>query len=108
MDPFFQPETVMAEPKSVWERLNVAGDQLADTLKRLLREGSVRRIIVKSAKGRTLLDLPVNAGVLGLLLAPAWVTIGAVAALVGGLTLDVERAQSPGGPEAPGTPPSAS
>ena len=93
----------MAEPKSVWERLNVAGDQLVDTLKRLLREGTVRRIIVKSAQGRTLLDLPVNAGVVGFLLAPAWITIGAVAALVGGLTLDVER--TPQGPDS--TEPSA-
>ena len=87
----------MAESKSVWERLNVAGDQLVSTLKRLLREGTVRRIIVKSAQGRTLLDLPVNAGVLGFVLAPAWVTVGAVAALVGGLTLDVER--TPEGPD---------
>lgn len=98
----------MAEPKSTWERLNVAGDQLVDTLKRLLREGSVRRIVVKNAQGRTLLNLPVNAGVVGLLLAPFWLTAGAVAALVGGLTLDVERTQPPGGPEAPGTPPGAS
>jgi hypothetical protein len=93
----------MAEPKSVWERLNVAGDQLVDTLKRLLREGTVRRIIVKSKQGRSLLDLPVNAGVLGFVLAPAWVTVGAVAALVGGLTLDVERTQPPAGSDTPTT-----
>jgi hypothetical protein len=97
----------MAEPKGAWERLNVAGDQLVDTLKRLLREGSVRRIIVKNAQGRTLLDLPVNAGVVSLALAPFWISAAAVAALVGGLTLDIERREAPGGPEASGTPPSA-
>jgi Domain of unknown function (DUF4342) len=91
----------MAEPRSVWESLNVAGDQAVDTLKRLLREGNVRRIRIKSKQGRTLLDLPVNAGVLGFVLAPAWVTVGAVAALVGGLTIDVERTQTPAGPDAP-------
>ena len=73
----------MNESKGAWERLNVAGDQLVGTLKRLIREGSVRRIIVKNSQGRTLLDVPVNAGVVGLALAPFWLTAGAVAALVG-------------------------
>jgi hypothetical protein len=98
----------MDEPKRVWEQLNVAGDQLVDTLKRLLREGNVRRILVKSRQGRTLLDLPVNAGIVGFLLAPAWVTLGTVAALVGGLTVDVERAQSSGESDSSETPPSPS
>ena len=96
----------MTESKGAWERLNLAGDQLVDTLKKLLREGSVRRIIVKNARGRTLMDVPVNAGVVGLALAPFWLTAGAVAALVGGLTLDIERRTTPGGPEASETPPS--
>ena len=92
----------MAESKTVWERLNLAGDQVVDTLKRLIREGSVRRIIVKSRQGRTLLDLPVTAGVVGLALAPAWVTIATVGALVGGLTVDVERSAEPEGPTTTG------
>ena len=97
----------MTEAKGTWERLNVAGDQLVDTLKRLLREGSVRRIVVRK-QGRTLLDVPVNAGVVGLALAPFWLTAGAVAALVGGLTLDVERRPEPGGSDSSETPPSPS
>ena len=97
----------MTEAKSTWERLNVAGDQLVDTLKKLLREGSVRRIVVRK-QGRTLLDVPVNAGVVGLALAPFWLTAAAVAALVGGLTLDVERRPEPGDSSGSETPPSPS
>ena len=97
----------MTEAKGTWERLNVAGDQLVDTLKRLLREGSVRRIVVRK-QGRTLLDVPVNAGVVGLALAPFWLTAGAVAALVGGPTLDVERRSESGDSDSSETPPSPS
>ncbi|MCI0572290.1 MAG: DUF4342 domain-containing protein [Myxococcaceae bacterium] len=88
----------MSEPSSTWERLTVAGDQLAAALKRLVREANVRRVVVKNAHGRTLLDVPITAGAVGFVLAPAWVTVGAIAALVGGLTLEVERVEGAGNP----------
>lgn len=91
----------MTAPTGTWERMNVAADQVVDTLKRLIREGTVRRILVKNAQGRTLLDLPVTAGAVGLLLAPAWLVAGTVAALVGGLTIDIERAPTAPPPTGP-------
>src|SRR5512139_2199753 len=36
--------------------IKVAGDKLKSTLKQLLREGNVRRVIIRNASGRTLLD----------------------------------------------------
>jgi hypothetical protein len=80
---------------TTWERMNVATDEAVGAIKGLLREGTVRRIVVRNGAGRTLLDVPVTAGAVGLLLAPAWLVFGAAAALVGGLTIDVERTAAP-------------
>ena len=48
--------------------IKVASDKLKDTLKQLLREGNVRRVVIRNASGRTLLDMPLTAGVAGAVL----------------------------------------
>ena len=47
------------------EEISVAGGKLKATLKNILREGNVRRIMIQNSSGRTLLDLPLTAGVVG-------------------------------------------
>jgi hypothetical protein len=94
------------DAKSVVERLEVASDELVQTVKDLIREGNVRRITVKNAEGRVLMDLPLTAGIVGVLLLPVWATLGAIAALAGGFKIEVERTPPPekpaAGPEQPG------
>ena len=41
-----------------WEELKVTGDQLVDTVKRLVQEGNVRRIVIKNAEGQTYMEIP--------------------------------------------------
>jgi hypothetical protein len=76
------------------EEFKVTGDKLKEKLKELIREGNVRRIILKNPTGRVLLNLPLNAGVVGLALAPLWAAVAAVAVLATDYTVVVERDKS--------------
>jgi len=69
----------------------VAGGNLKAKLKELIHEGNVRRIVIRNPQGRTLLDLPLAAGVAGAALLPFWAAIGTIAALATDYTIGVER-----------------
>lgn len=73
------------------EEFKVKGENLKERLKELIREGNVRRVVLKNPKGRVLLDMPLNAGVVGLALAPFWAAVAAVAVLATDYTVAVER-----------------
>jgi hypothetical protein len=73
------------------DEIKVAGDKLKATLKQLIREGNVRRIIVRNASGRTLLDFPLTAGLAGALLLPFWAAVAGIVALAKEFTIVVER-----------------
>jgi hypothetical protein len=77
------------------ERHKVTGEKLLQTVKRLVHEGNIRRIIIKDEKDRTIIEIPLTIGVVGALLVPAMVAIGAIAALAADLTIEVERAGTP-------------
>jgi hypothetical protein len=73
------------------ERHKVPGEKLLQTVKRLVHEGNIRRITIKDEKDRTIIEIPLTLGVVGALLLPAWVAIGAIAALAADLTLEIEK-----------------
>lgn len=73
------------------EEIKVAGNKLKDTLKKLIREGNVRRVIVRNADGRTLLDMPLSAGLAGAVLMPFWAAVAGIVALAKEFTVVVER-----------------
>lgn len=75
------------------EQIKVAGDKLMSTLKQLIREGNVRRIIVRNGAGRTLIDMPLSAGLAGAFLAPFWAAVAGILALATEFTIVVERDQ---------------
>lgn len=76
------------------EEFRVDGEQLVAKLKELLHEGNIRRIIIKDKDGRTLIEVPLTIGVVGVLLLPVWAAIGAIAALVTEATIVVEKVES--------------
>ena len=78
-------------PNSKTEEFTVAADKLKSTLKNILREGNVRRVIVKNGAGRTVLDVPLTAGVVGAALLPLWAAIGGIAALAANYKIVIER-----------------
>ena len=80
----------MAE-KTHTEEIHVSGEELISKIKELVHEGNIRRVIIKNEKGRTLIDIPLTLGVVGVLLVPQLAAVGAIAALMTKGTILVER-----------------
>ncbi len=81
------PETTFTES------FKVAADQLVDAIKQIIREGNVRRVIIKQ-NGRTVVEFPITVGVIGTVFAPMLAAAGALAAVLTDCTIEVERTKS--------------
>ena len=75
---------------TAWETLKSQGGQVVDELKRLVREGNVRRVVVRQGE-RVVAEFPLTIGVVGALAAPALAAIGALVTLLADCRIDVER-----------------
>lgn len=84
-------ETARSAGAGVFEELKVTGGDLVDTIKRLLHEGNINRIIIKDSRGTELLNLPVNGLIVVTALIPILTAIGAVAVVAMDYTVLVER-----------------
>lgn len=73
------------------EEFKVDGEKLIAKIKELIHEGNIRRIIIKDKEGKTIMEIPLTFGVVGVLLAPTLAAIGAVAALLTEATIVVEK-----------------
>ncbi len=82
------------EPKTIREELRVTGETLLTTVKKLIHEGNVRRIIVKQGE-HTIVELPLTVGVISVVLTPMLTGIGAISALLAECTIEVERIEPP-------------
>jgi hypothetical protein len=81
----------MTEKSERTEELTVSGEQLVATVKELVHQGNIRRITIKNRDGKTLIEIPLTLGVVGILLLPTLAALGAVAALVTECTIVIER-----------------
>jgi hypothetical protein len=88
----------MPDVKGFTEELKVEGKELVDTVKRIIHEGNVRRVVIRNAEGRTVLDIPVNAGVLGAVAFPLIATLATIAVYAAKYTLIIERTGPPAAP----------
>ncbi|WP_222706240.1 DUF4342 domain-containing protein [Actinomyces ruminicola] len=90
-------------PRTVVDWITVAGDQLVATVKQLVADGNVRRVILRDSSGREFLSVPLTAsavvGGITVLAAPVLAAIGVIAAMVAEVTLEVERTDVEGGSE---------
>jgi hypothetical protein len=77
--------------KTFFEEIKVFGSQLADTVKNLIREGNVRRIIIKNDEGHTFMEIPVTVAAVGAIFAPVLAAVGALAAMAAKFTIVVEK-----------------
>ena len=92
------PDTTEREQRPAeHEEWQVRGEELVATVKRLLHEGNVRRIIIKH-EGQTVLEIPLAIGAVGTLLVPWLAALGAMGALLTHCTIEVVRTESPGEP----------
>jgi hypothetical protein len=90
-DDKFCPVCGAATAKFTSEEYRVSGKDLVDRVGELLHEGNVTRVIVKDDGGKTLLEIPVTVGVIGVVLAPWLAALGVIAALVANCRIVVER-----------------
>lgn len=78
--------------RTFWESFKAEGGNAVETVKQVVREGNVRRVVVKH-DGRTVAEFPLTVGVVGAVLAPVLAAIGAIVALIKDCTIEVERLQ---------------
>ncbi|HLP45708.1 MAG TPA: DUF4342 domain-containing protein [Candidatus Kapabacteria bacterium] len=77
------------------EEFKLSGSELVDKIKELIHQGNIRRIILKNEDGKTLIEIPLTLGLVGVALMPVFAAVGAIAALVARLTLVVEKVEDP-------------
>lgn len=73
-------------------------NDLVKKVKELIHEGNVRRIIIKNDQGDTVIEIPVTIGIVGAILAPVLAAVGAVGALAGRWTIEVDKREDPESP----------
>ena len=81
----------MPEEKTTPEELKVAGKDIVDKIKEIIKAGNARRIILKNDRGNTIMEIPLTFAVVGTVLAPILAAVGAVAALATECTITVVR-----------------
>ena len=81
----------MDEEKVRKEEFTISAEKLVSTIKKLVKEGNIRRITIKNKEGKTLIEIPLTFGVVGALFRPTLAAIGAIAALVTECTIVVEK-----------------
>jgi hypothetical protein len=86
--------------KTHYEEFKVQAKDLVEKVHSLVREGNIRRIIIKDEKGNTFIEIPLTVGVVTALAVPVLAGLGAIAALVANFTIGVERTTAAAGAEA--------
>ncbi len=77
--------------KQAYEEFKVKGEDLTAKVKQLIADGNVRRIIIKDKNNKTIIEVPLTIGLVGIVIAPVLAAVGAIAALVSECTILVER-----------------
>jgi DNA-binding Lrp family transcriptional regulator len=84
----------MIEENIKKEEFKVSGEDVVKKLKELVKEGNIRRIIIKNEEDKTLIEVPLTVGAVGAILLPTWAAIGAIVALVANCTIVVEKREN--------------
>jgi diacylglycerol kinase family enzyme len=87
-----------AEDEHIWtEQIEIAGSELVDRTKELIEEGNVRRLIIRNQSDEVLLEVPLTTGVavgsVLTLIAPVLATLGAMAALLTHVKVEIVRSE---------------
>ncbi|MBA2533465.1 MAG: DUF4342 domain-containing protein [Rubrobacter sp.] len=84
------------EDEHTWtEQIEISGSELVDRTKELISQGNVRRLIIYTSDDEKLMEVPLTAGVVVggafTLLAPVLAALGAMAALLARVKIEVVR-----------------
>lgn len=88
------------KPQNSWtEEIVIAGNQLVERVKELMAEGNVRRLIIRKPSGEALLEIPLTAGIavggVFTIMAPILAALGALAALLAEVKVEIIHAGNP-------------
>lgn len=85
----------MGDPHKFTEEFMVRGSEAVQKVKELIAQGNVRKVIVKNEQDKILFEIPVTAGVAVsgalTLMAPVLAALGAAAALMARVKVEVVR-----------------
>ena len=84
-----------ATAKRWTEEISVRGGELGETRGRLMKEATVRKIIIKSESGKTLLEIPLVLGVAGMVFIGPWTAGLLVAAWLTRVSILIEYEAAP-------------
>ena len=77
------------------EQIEIAASELVDRTKELIEEGNVRRLIIRNQEDEVLLEVPLTTGVavggVVTLIAPVLAALGAMAALLTHVKVEIVR-----------------
>ena len=73
------------------EEFKINGEDLIAKIKEIIKQGNARKITIKGKDDNEIISFPVTVGVVGVVLAPVFAAIGAVAALATECTIVIER-----------------
>ena len=73
------------------ETYNISGENLLKKIKELINDGNVTKITIADKNEREIISFPVTIGIVGLILAPIFAAVGALAAIVAECKIIVER-----------------
>lgn len=83
----------MSNEKFRTEEFRVDGEELLARIKKVIKEGNIRRVTIKDKDGKVVFEIPLTLGVVGALIAPQLAAIGAIAALLTEATVVVEKSE---------------
>ena len=77
------------ENEGAKEEFKVSGEKVVEVIKKLIKEGNARKIIIKNENGESLMEIPLTIGAVGAVAVPVLAGIGALAALMTNCTIVV-------------------
>jgi len=87
----FTSEENTKEKKRWEEHFTVNSDELVGKVQELIKEAAVRKITIKDESGKTLLTIPMYAGIASLLVFGSWNAVALIAAWVAKFSITIER-----------------
>jgi len=81
---------VMDENKKT-EEFKINGEDLIAKIKDIIKQGNAKKITIKGKDDNEIISFPVTVGVAGLVLAPVFAAVGAIAALATECTIVIDR-----------------
>lgn len=71
------------------EEFKVSGEELIQKIREIIKDGNVRKVIVRAENGRKIMEIPLTFGVLGAIVLPALAALGAVVVLAANYTIEI-------------------